>query len=143
LKLITRDTDYAVRALCFIAKRKDDIVPATELVKKLKIPRPFLRKILQTLNTKGLLESYKGQGGGFKLARSAKKIFLVDLIEIFQGPFRLNECFFKRVVCPHRRDCSLKEKIDSIERHVISELKSITIASLLKGRNNLLWQKGR
>ncbi len=143
MKLITRDTDYAVRALCFIAKRKKDIVSVTELVKKLRIPRPFLRKILQILNTRGLLESYKGQGGGFKLARSAKKIFLVDLIEIFQGPFKLNECFFKRTICPHRRDCSLKEKIDSIERHVVSELKSITIASLLKGRNNLLWQKGR
>jgi len=143
LKLITRDTDYAVRALCFIAKRKKDIVSVTELVKKLRIPRPFLRKILQILNTRGLLESYKGQGGGFKLARSAKKIFLVDLIEIFQGPFKLNECFFKRAMCPHRRDCSLKEKIDSIERNVVSELKSITIASLLKGRNNLLWQKGR
>lgn len=143
MKLITRDTDYAVRALCFIAKRKKDIVSVAELIKKLKMPRPFLRKILQTLNAKGLLESFKGQGGGFKLARSPKKILLVDLIEIFQGSFRLNECFFKKAMCPHRKDCSLKERIDAIERNVVSELKSITIASLLKGRKNLLWQKGR
>ncbi|MBU2258562.1 MAG: Rrf2 family transcriptional regulator, partial [Candidatus Omnitrophica bacterium] len=65
MKLITRDTDYALRALCFIAKNKDKVTPAPELVAKLKIPRPFLRKILQSLDKNGLLKSYKGKGGGF------------------------------------------------------------------------------
>jgi len=130
LKLITRDTDYAIRALCYIAKQNKEIVSVTELVKKLKVPRPFLRKILQILNTKGILESYRGLGGGFKLLRSANKIFIVDLIIIFQGSFNLNECFFKKMICPHKKDCQLKKKIDDIEKVVLLKLKTISIASL-------------
>jgi len=131
MKLITRDTDYALRALCFIAKDKKKIISAAELVRELKIPRPFLRKILQVLNKKKILKSYKGKGGGFLLALPLRKIFLVNLIEIFQGPLRLNECFFKKIACPRRKTCALKKKIDGIERYVIKELNSVTLASLL------------
>src|SRR3990167_1406860 len=99
MKLLSRNTDYAVRAVCYIAKRKDDLVSATELVKELKIPRPFLRKILQALNKKGLLKSYKGISGGFKLAHKAEDVYIIDLIEVFQGPFKLNECLFRKEIC--------------------------------------------
>jgi len=132
MKLITRDTDYAVRALCFITKTKDKIVSVSDLVKDLKIPRPFLRKILQILNRKGILISYKGIGGGFLLAASPNKINLVDLIEIFQGPLRLNECLFKKNICPDKKICTLRQKINGIEKYVISELQSITIATLVR-----------
>ncbi len=136
MKLITRDTDYAVRALAFIACQKNEIISVRSLVSKLKIPRPFLRKILQILNKKGLLRSYKGQGGGFVLARSINRIFLLDLIEIFQGPIKLDECIFKKRICPNIKTCKLKKRLDSIQRFVISELRSITLASLLENRSD-------
>ena len=132
MKLITRDTDYALRALCAIAKKKDKIVSVTELVKALKIPRPFLRKILQALNKSGILKSYKGPGGGFKLYRSIDKILLVDVIEAYQGKLRLNECFFKKLTCPNTKTCALKKKIDRIEKSVLRQLRSISIKSLLR-----------
>jgi len=131
LKLITRDTDYAVRALCYIAENDGKVVSVAELVKELKIPRAFLRKILQTLNKKKLLISHKGQGGGFRLAKKTKGIFLVDLMGIFQGRLRLTECFFKKGVCPNIKVCSLKKKIDSIERYIAKELEPIDITSLI------------
>jgi len=132
MKLITRDTDYALRALCFIAKRKKEIVPVSELVKALKIPGPFLRKILQILNKKKVLRSYKGQGGGFLLVLPAERIFLADLIKIFQGPLLLNECFFKKMACRDNKTCLLRKKIDVLEKYIIRELDSITLASLLR-----------
>lgn len=132
MKLITRDTDYAIRALGYIAKSKERIVPVTELVSKLKIPRPFLRKNLQILDKKSLLKSYKGRGGGFALALSPEKIFIMDLIKIFQGPFKLNECFFKKHICPNTGNCALKRKIDSIEKYVIKELNTVNISYLLR-----------
>lgn len=131
MKLLTRDTDYAVRALSKIVKNKDRIVSVPELVKELKIPRPFLRKILQILNKKGLLKSFKGRGGGFILSIPADKIYLADLIKIFQGPIRLDGCLFKKKICPDITGCSLKRKIDTLQKYVISELESVTIASLL------------
>jgi len=132
VKLITRDTDYAIRALCFISQSKEKIVSVSSLVKELRIPQPFLRKILQVLNKKGILKSHKGVGGGFQLSTSANNIFLIDLIKTFQGPLSLNECFFKKKICPNRSICALKKKIDAIEKDMLRKLESISIASLLK-----------
>ena len=129
MKLLTRDTDYAIRALSSMASA-GELVTADGLVKKTGIPKPFLRKILQVLGKKGFVKSYKGIGGGFKLSIPGKNIKLVDIMEIFQGPVKLNECFFKKNLCPNRRTCPLKRKIDKIEKYVVSELKSITIGSL-------------
>lgn len=134
MKLITRDTDYAVRALCFIARNKDRVVCASELVKELKVPRPFLRKILQSLNRGSVLKSYKGKGGGFLLNRPAEKIFLIDLMRIFQGGIELNECLFKKKLCPNREICLLRNKLVKVEKEVISHLESVSIASLQKDR---------
>ena len=133
MKLITRNTDYGVRALCFIAKNKERVVAVPELVKALKIPRSFLRKILQALTKRGFIRSYKGIGGGFELAVPSNKLYIVEVAKVFQGSFSLNECFLNKKVCPDRRTCPLKKKIGNIEKNVISELSSITIGQLLKG----------
>ena len=132
MRLVNRDTDYAIRAICFIAQTKNKIISVSHLVKALKVPRSFLRKILQLLNKKKLLKSYKGQGGGFSLLVPVHKVFLLDLIEIFQEDFKLNECFLKKDICPNTRSCQLKDKLDKIENYVLKELKSITIADLLR-----------
>lgn len=132
MKLITRETDYAIRAICFIAKSKHKIISVSVLVKELKIPRPFLRKILQVLDKNKILRSHKGLGGGFLLDKKPESIFLLDLIEIFQERFSLNECFFKKLPCPNKERCVLRRKIQKIERYVFSQLEPITVASLLK-----------
>ncbi|MBU1727648.1 MAG: Rrf2 family transcriptional regulator [Candidatus Omnitrophica bacterium] len=134
MKLITRDTDYAVRALCFIAKKRGEIVAASQLVKELKIPRPFLRKILQVLNRKGVLNSYKGIGGGFLLAIPAERIYLLDLVKIFQGQFKLNDCLFKKKICPNINTCNLRKKIMNIQNYALKELRPVSIACLIGRR---------
>jgi Rrf2 family protein len=133
MKLLSRNTDYAVRALCYIACQKEKTVSVTELVKALKIPRPFLRKILQVLNRKGVLESHKGVGGGFRLAKSSARISVLELMEAFQGRFRAESCFLKKEACPNKASCPLKKKISAIEDGVYKELKNITIGSIIKG----------
>lgn len=132
MKLLTRNTDYAVRAICYMAKKRAGVISVTELVKALRMPRPFLRKILQILNKEGVVASYKGIGGGFRLAMKPDRIYLADLIRIFQGPVRFNECIFRKEICPNTRVCPLKKKIDSIGRYVENEIGSITIGSLMK-----------
>ena len=131
MKLITRDTDYALRAVCFIAKSKNKKVCVPELAERLKIPKPFLRKIL-VLNRKKILFSYKGIGGGFILTKKPEDIYLIDLMKIFQGNLNLNECSLHKMKCPNEKTCVLRKKINSIEQYVIKELKLITIALLLK-----------
>ncbi|OIO81145.1 MAG: hypothetical protein COW11_05605 [Candidatus Omnitrophica bacterium CG12_big_fil_rev_8_21_14_0_65_43_15] len=135
MKLITKDTDYAIRALCCIAKnkKKGDIACVTDLVKCLKIPKPFLRKILQALNKCGLLLSFKGPCGGFRLNKPADKIFITDIMQVFQGPFMLCEHTFKTGPCHDVKKCIFKKKLDAIGVYVKKELGTITIKDLIKG----------
>ena len=130
MKLITRNTDYAMRALCYIAQQNKEAVSVTEMVAALKIPRPFLRKIVQVLSGEGILKSCKGQGGGFSLGKRPEDVRLTDLIRIFQGTIQLNECIFKKKICPRRGTCALKHEIDGIERDALARLHRVSIASL-------------
>jgi len=130
MKLITRNTDYALRAICYISKNKD-IVTVDELVKRLNVPRSFMRKILQQLNKKRILSSYKGQGGGFKLNILPEKIQIIEIMRIFQGQVGLDGCFLKKNVCPNKGKCVLRRKLRSIEENVFKQLQEITIASLV------------
>ena len=132
MKLITRDTDYAIRAISCIAKQSCSVISVTELVKCLKMPRPFLRKILQALNRKKLVRSYKGKGGGFSLPISPNKLSLFRIITAFQGPIRLNDHTFRKMVCPHIKDCRVKKRLDQIEKMMIAQLKAISIADIIK-----------
>ncbi|MBI3991518.1 MAG: Rrf2 family transcriptional regulator [Candidatus Omnitrophica bacterium] len=136
MRLITRNTDYAIKALCFIARNNGgkNITPVSELARALKIPRPFLRKILQILNKRKIVNSYKGAGGGFSLAVPADRMYLVDVMRIFQGPLKLTKCVLKERICPDVENCLLRAKIGVIENYIISELKAITLASLLNGK---------
>ncbi|MDD4956402.1 MAG: Rrf2 family transcriptional regulator [Candidatus Omnitrophica bacterium] len=129
---MTRDTDYAVRALVCIAGSGKKIVSVKELAEELEIPRPFLRKIFQRLNKKGVLKSCKGKGGGFSLVLSPDDINIFDILETFQGTMHLNDHMFKGKVCPHIAECVFKDKLDAIESYLTGEFKAISITSLLK-----------
>jgi len=130
--MITRDTDYAIRALGCIAGSDKSAFSVRDLTKQLGIPRPFLRKLLQVLTKKGFLKSYKGKGGGFVLVKDPKKITVFDLVQIFQGPFQLSEHIIKKEVCPNIKTCKLKRHLDKIEKHVIKQLKEFSISDFLK-----------
>jgi Rrf2 family protein len=131
MKLITRSTDYAIRALAYMAGRKDEVISAAELVKALRMPRPFLRRILQKSARAGLIKSYRGSGGGFKLSRTPSSIYVSHVAAAFQGSFNFNECSFVGAICPNIKKCPLKKKIDAIGRRVKSEISSISLSDLL------------
>ena len=130
--LIARSTDYAVRALCFMAKRGGLVTTVSLLVQELGVPKPFMRKIMQVLNKRGMLKSYKGIRGGFELSIDANDIHLIDIMGIFQGPLRLNECIFKKKICPNITTCYLSRKMQEIENYAYSALKNISIKSILE-----------
>lgn len=138
MMLVTKNTDYAIKALMYMAKKKKGLFSVSELAEKLKIPGPFLRRLLQILNKEGILTSYKGKGGGFELARPANKIFVTNLIKIFQGPIKFTRCIIKEGICPDVKSCVLRKEIKKIENYVSGELKSVSIGSLLNedGKNS-------
>ncbi len=134
MKLITRDVDYAIRILMYLAKdkKKHRAFDSVEITKELKIPKPFARKILRILSKNKILRSRKGKEGGFRYNSKIKKISIVDLIKIFKGKTEINKCIFKSKICPNRNMCPLRNEITQIEQHVLKKLKQVTINSLIK-----------
>lgn len=132
MRLINRDTDYAIRAVCKIAaQEKGKTVTTGELTSSLKIPRPVLRKVMLLLSMSGLLVSSRGKRGGFSLRRSPAKISVMDIIRAVQGQVGLNECFFLKARCPRSKYCKFKKRLDRIEHNVLAELEAITISSII------------
>jgi len=130
MKLLTRDTDYAVRAIIYMAQDSDQATSVAELVDNLSIPRAFSRRILQILSQAGILRSAKGKGGGFVINRPLKKITLCDIVEAFQGKFSAVRCRLKKDICPNIRTCPLRGRMKRIETMMIREMRAITIGEL-------------
>jgi Rrf2 family protein len=135
MKLINRDADYASKALVEIAGRGGEVTAVSALTGKLGLPRPYLRKILQTLAREGVVKSARGKGGGFALGRPAGAIRLTDVIRIFQGPVKLHDCVFKENVCPDVRTCPLRKTLARLEARFVADLEGVTIAALLAEKN--------
>lgn len=131
MKLLTRHSDYAVQALCSLAE-KNRVVSVTELCEELAIPRPFLRALLQQLARHGYVVSHKGKGGGFALGKAPSSIRLIDIMKVFQGPIELNRCQLAKRPCPRMKGCGLRVRLQKIEKYVLKELRSVSIADLLR-----------
>lgn len=142
MRLITKDTDYAMRALLYLQenKKKGYYFSVQQISQDLKIPYPFLRRILQVLHRHKILEGEKGRNGGFILKRPATKIYLLDIIKIFQKnisftkhrAFSENSCLINNKLCPDKNNCLLKYKIEEWQKKILKDLEKITISKLLK-----------
>ncbi|MDD5459117.1 MAG: Rrf2 family transcriptional regulator [Phycisphaerae bacterium] len=84
---ISRSTGYALLATCYIAKNQSDGIVLSQVIAKAhSIPLEYLLKILQQLVRANVLRSKRGPRGGFLLAKPAKKISMLDIIEAVDGP---------------------------------------------------------
>jgi Rrf2 family protein len=80
---------YAVRALAHLATRDDSaIVTSHDAARACAIPEKYLLKVFRLLVTAGVLRSLKGPNGGYRLARPAKAITVLEIVEAVEGPFR-------------------------------------------------------
>jgi len=132
MKIVNRETHYAIRALVLMAEDGLEKTTVAELAKRADIPRPFLRKIVQTLNKEGILESFRGKGGGFRLAVPPDRIVLTRLIQVIQGSLRLHECLFRKKFCSGLKNCPLRRKIEKLENAMLAELTATTIGWLAR-----------
>ncbi|MCX5692439.1 MAG: Rrf2 family transcriptional regulator [Candidatus Omnitrophica bacterium] len=130
MRFVTRDTDYALRALIYMAKLKGRTATVDEIASKGKLPKVFLRRILQKLAGEKMLSSRKGKTGGFTFLLKPGDIKVTDIMRVFQGDIDLTNCLLKGKACPNKGVCSLRKKIKSINSTVIKELDKITIKSL-------------
>ncbi len=79
---LTRAASYALHAVTYMAAQKSDRPIASHLIARERgIPERFLLKVLKPLVSVGILTSVKGPNGGYRLARPASEISMLQIIE--------------------------------------------------------------
>jgi Rrf2 family transcriptional regulator, cysteine metabolism repressor len=83
---LTNRSEYALLALVYLARQKPDAyVGGAEIAEAQNIPPKFLQQILLVLKRARYVQSYKGQQGGYRLARPAKDISIADVVRLLDG----------------------------------------------------------
>ncbi|MBW1777479.1 MAG: Rrf2 family transcriptional regulator [Deltaproteobacteria bacterium] len=104
---------YALRAMGYLANQETGEPILTQVIsEKTGIPKNFLSKILNRLVQGGLVQSVRGRGGGFVLARPANEIYLKDVVGLFMKMDDFKNCFLGVDTCNGK--CGLHEKWHTI-----------------------------
>jgi len=129
---ITRQADYAVRAVLHLARVGNKERSATSTIaKEQNIPPSFLAKIISQLSIAGLLHTSRGARGGVTLAREPGDITLLEVVEAIDGPIQLNECVGNDGVCTFDADCPIKPVWCDAQDELVTKLKNTNFQQML------------
>jgi Rrf2 family iron-sulfur cluster assembly transcriptional regulator len=130
--MISRSSEYAIRALTFLAKQGGQRFHlARDMAEALGIPAPFLGKVLQPLVTRGVLDSQRGRSGGFKLARASGEITLLHIVETQENLDHLHHCILGQAECTDERPCPLHDYWKATSRDFLHMLTGTTLQDLV------------
>lgn len=130
---MTQEADYAVRIVYSLAK--DGARQGSKQISdRAGVSLRFSLKILRKLVTAGILKSYKGNRGGYELARAAEDITLNDVIETIDGPYAINRCLRGGHDCTldSAEGCHFRAVYAEISDDIRNRLNSVTFARLME-----------
>src|SRR6478752_4562452 len=133
--MLSKKTQYAFKALTFMAERKKEgPVLIAEIAKRKKIPLKFLENILLELKKAGILESKKGKGGGYFLAKDPHRILLADVLRLVDGPIALLPCvslhFYEKCKNCDEKNCGLNRVMIEVRDANLVILEKKTVADI-------------
>jgi len=133
----TAQEEYGLRCLLEIARSPDDCVTIPQGAKRQALTTAYVAKLLRCLRRVGLVDSVRGQKGGFRLARSADQVDLHTILTSLGGRFYSAE-HCRRYgggeanPCPSRRDCSIRTLWAFVDGVLSDALRNATLADLLE-----------
>lgn len=128
---ITRQADYAVRAVMHLARNGETRTATSVIAEEQKIPPSFLAKIISQLSIAGLLHTSRGARGGVTLARDPKEITLLEVIEAIDGPIQLNECVGESGTCAFDENCPLRPVWCEAQEQLVGRLQGTNFADMI------------
>ena len=129
---LTSLADYAVVMMAAAARHGADGRPnATLLAEETGVPLPTAQKLIGRLAAAGLLETARGTGGGFRLARRPGEISLADIVEAVEGPIEMTACVdAERHSCALEACCQVRPHMGVVNGAVRGALAGVSLASL-------------
>jgi Rrf2 family protein len=130
--MFSTTSEYALRALVHLAREPvGTSVLGQVLAQRAFIPANYLAKILWTLRNAGLLETTRGHGGGYRLAKPAEKITLIEVVRQFEGVRAEPGCLLgEQHECSDKTPCSAHSAWKKIKESYVQFIRSTTIADI-------------
>jgi len=129
--MISRTAKHALAALTALAELPEgQYAGAGEIAEEIDAPRNYLGKLLKTLADEGVLESQKGKGGGFRLARAPSSTPLIDIVEPIDRVSRWSNCFLGRGRCSDEAPCAVHRRWGKVRDAYLAFLRETTVADL-------------
>lgn len=135
---INKKVEYALIALKYIAEQSPEegrLVTAREICDLFNTPFDTTAKVLQKMNTYGILSSVKGIRGGYGLERSLSKITFKEISYLIEGEKSDNICFTARGLCECYENCNIKGPVTTLNQKVNDFLSNLTLDQFLMDRN--------
>ena len=128
---VTKLTDYATVVLTVLAATPGDVLSASELAERAGLETPTVSKLLKPLAQAGLVDGFRGANGGYRLARAADQIGLIEIVEAMEGPLGMTECSVHAGNCGIEDHCGVRANWRRINDVVVDALRSVTLAHML------------
>ncbi|WP_277986025.1 RrF2 family transcriptional regulator [Sphingobium cupriresistens] len=122
--------DYALRVLMTLATA-DRHLSVDEIAQRFRISRNHLAKVVQGLQAAGLVETFRGRGGGMRLARPAETITVGEVVRRFENLDAFVSCFAAGSGCVINGMCGLKPLLSEAMEDFLARLDQRRISELV------------
>jgi Rrf2 family protein len=104
---LSKTTEYAIRAMAFLARNNQAPVSVAHLSETLDIPYKYLARLMTQLSQAGLLESTQGKRGGYRISRPLEEIRLSHVVDVVEGLENFHRCILGHAACEDHNPCSM------------------------------------
>ena len=129
---LSKFTDYAFRALIYLAKNPEDNGTVDILAERLEISSHHLKKVINKLAKTEYIISSKGRNGGLKLGMDPAEINLGKVLLLTEENLSLVECMGESGTCPLlSKECKLKGIICKSLNVFVNEMAQYTLKDIM------------
>jgi Rrf2 family protein len=131
--LITRETDYAIRALRALADGRKKTL--STICEEEAVPQQFGYKILKKLAGAGYVQIKRGKEGGYTISDNFLGKSLYDLTRVMDNPTDVSPCVMPGYICEAHREkgevCNVNLRLSALQMSIDSELRAVNLCELV------------
>lgn len=128
--MFSQTVEYALRAVACLSMNRESPQTTAEIAKTTHVPKAYLSKVLQSLRHSGIVESYRGIGGGIALAHDPEELTILQVVNAVDPIRRIRECPLG-LAAHGVRLCPLHRRLDDALASVEEAFRSTTLAEVL------------
>ena len=129
---ISKLTDYAIMVMVELSESSGEVLSAQALAERCRLELPTVSKLLKLLTRAGLVQSFRGANGGYRVDRLSREISVAEIIAAIEGPIAMTECSIDTGLCQQEDNCNLRSNWQRISLAVAEAMQQVTLAEMAR-----------